>query len=232
MKKIKRIIILFIVILLSGCSVEYNLTINNDLSVNEKVIAKEYTQRMNANTGLNTDQSVSYLYEMFDREGIKSKISSNTDNQSTTATVTASHNSLEDYAENFTSDVIEKVNYSVNENSITLKFNQSEILSSTSSKSLIYDNIKINVIVPFKVTDHNAKSVNRDKYTWEINKDQDLQEMKITFDKNDLKYGKRVSIGDKTYDIKYSYVILTVFLLIIAIIVGIVFVNNKKHNKI
>lgn len=232
MKKIKRLLVLLLVILLSGCSVEYNLTINEDLSVNEKVIAKEVTNRMNTNTGLQTKNSINYLYKMFDREGFKTNITSSTDSSYTTSTVTGSHESIEKYAENFTSDVVKNVDYTTNGDIVTLSFKQSEILSSTSSKSLIYDDIKINIIVPFKVVDNNAKSVSRNKYTWEIDKDQDLQTIKISFDTSDLRYGKKFSIGDKTFSIKYGYMILGGFLFIIAVIVGFVFINNKKHNKI
>ena len=232
MKKIKRLLVLLLVILLSGCSVEYNLTINEDLSVNEKVIAKEVTNRMNTNTGLQTKNSINYLYKMFDREGFKTNITSSTDSSYTTSTVTGSHESIEKYAENFTSDVVKSVDYTTNGDIVTLSFKQSEILSSTSSKSLIYDDIIINIIVPFKVVDNNAKSVSRNKYTWEIDKDQDLQTMKISFDTSDLRYGKKFSIGDKTFSIKYGYMILGGFLFIIAVIVGFVFINNKKHNKI
>lgn len=232
MKKIKRLLLLLIVVLLSGCSVEYDLTINEDLTVNEKVIAKEYTNRMKTNTGLDTKNSVNYLYEMFDRNGLKTNITSKTDDSYTTATVTGSHSSIEDYAENFSSDIVKNIDYSSKDNIVTLNFNQSEILSSTSSKSLVYDDITINVTIPFKVVDNNAKYVTRDKYTWKISKDQDLQNMKISFDTSDLKYGKKLVIGNKTYSIKYGYMILGAFLLIVAIIVGIVFINNKKHNKV
>ena len=39
MKKIKVFMFLFSILLLSGCSVEYDLTLNDDLTVNEKVVA-------------------------------------------------------------------------------------------------------------------------------------------------------------------------------------------------
>ena len=39
MKKIKVFMFLFSILLLSGCSVEYDLALNDDLTVNEKVVA-------------------------------------------------------------------------------------------------------------------------------------------------------------------------------------------------
>ena len=232
MKRIKKLLILIVVILLSGCSVEYNLTINEDLSVNESVTATEKTHRMNSNTGLNTKSSVNYLYKMFDRDNLKTRIVSETKDYNTSATVKGSHDSIDNYVNNFTSDVFKEVNYTKKDNVVTLTFPQTEVLSSTSSRSLVYDDITVNIIVPFKVIDNNAKYVNRDKYTWKIEKEQDLQNIKISFDTSNLKYKKRISIGNKTLNIRYSYFILFSFVLIIAIIVAIVFINNKKNNKI
>ena len=45
MKKLKIFIFLCLVLLLSGCSVEYDLTLNDDFTVSEKVVATEKTKR-------------------------------------------------------------------------------------------------------------------------------------------------------------------------------------------
>ena len=50
MKKIKIFIFLCLILLLSGCSVEYDLTLNDDFTVSEKVVATEKTKRMEALT--------------------------------------------------------------------------------------------------------------------------------------------------------------------------------------
>ena len=46
MKKIKSIILIFVIVFLTGCTVEYDLSINEDNSISEKVIATENTQKM------------------------------------------------------------------------------------------------------------------------------------------------------------------------------------------
>ena len=58
MKRIKLVIICFLILLTSGCTVDYNLKINEDLSVNETVQAKESTKRMNSKTNLKDRKSV------------------------------------------------------------------------------------------------------------------------------------------------------------------------------
>ena len=65
MKKLKKFIFLCLVLLLSGCSVEYDLTLNDDFTVSEKVVATEKTKRMEALTKQKGKQAVNYLYNMF-----------------------------------------------------------------------------------------------------------------------------------------------------------------------
>ena len=65
MKKIKYLLILFVVIFLTGCSVDYNLTINDDFSIKEEVVASEYTKTMEKKTNLRGENAINYLYEMF-----------------------------------------------------------------------------------------------------------------------------------------------------------------------
>lgn len=232
MKKIKIFLILLTVVLLSGCSVEYNLTINEDSSVNEKVVAKEITNRMKINTGLDKKESVYYLYDMFNREDLDTNLTYKTEKNYTIATVTGFHDSVEAYAQNFKSDVIKEINYTEKNNIVTLQFNQDEILSSTASRAPIYDEITINIEVPFKVVDSNAYESNRDVYTWKIKKDQKVQKMYISYDKTNLKKSRILSIGNNQYNIKYAYVAIVIILLILTIIVAIVYVNNRKNNKI
>ena len=112
MKRIKKVlIILLLVFIVTGCSVEYDLTINKDSSVNEKVIATENTKRMMVNTDLDEKTAVNYLYEMFNRQGLDSKLSYVTKEGSTVATVSASHKSLSEYSRNFSSDIFSNVDY-------------------------------------------------------------------------------------------------------------------------
>ena len=232
MKRIKKILLLFLIIMLSGCSVEYDLNINEDSSVNEKVVAKELTNRMKSNTGVGEKQSVNYLYDMFNRKSLKTKIYSKKDGDTTVATVTGNHKSLKAYSKNFTSDVFEDVIVNEEGNKVTLIFNQTKVLSSTSSRGLIYDDITVNIIVPFKVLESNADNYHRDVYTWNIKKDEDLRQLKITYDKTNLKYSKLFNIGDFKLNVEYSYIALIIMVGIVITIIIIVYVNNKKNNKI
>ncbi len=232
MKRIKKIVLILIIILLSGCSVEYNLTINEDSSVNEKVVAKENTNRMKINTGLSEDQSVNYLYKMFDRTGLNTQISTINKDGMTISTVTGSYSSLDKYSKNFTSDLFKEADVKKEGNIITLTFDQSMKLSSDSSRGLVYDDVVVNITVPFKVIEHNADTYKRNTYIWKIGKDQKLKQIKIKYDKSDLISAKEVKLGNFKFNIRYSYMVIGAFLLVVGIIVLIVYINNKKNNKI
>ena len=231
MKRIKLLLVLFVVLFLSGCTVNYNLTINDDLSVNEKVEAQEITNRMKSNTGLDRKKSIYYLYDMFDRKDIKTKLTYKSDTGYTTGVVTGSHNSLEDYSESFKSDIVPEVKYTVKDNIVTLEFDQEEVLSSNTSTSPVYEEVVVNIIVPFKVTESNASESYRNRYTWKIRKDEKVKKIKISFDKSDLKYKKLFSIGDKTFSVRYQYIAIGIILFVILSIVLVVYINNKKNNR-
>ena len=232
MKNKIKILTICLLFLLCGCSVEYDLSINKDLTVSESVTAKEITNRMNSRTGLDTDSSVNYLYNMFKREGLDTTISKVESDNETIATVNGYHNSLEDYASNFSSDVFKKADISTNGDIVSLSFDQTKALLSNSPRTLVYDEIVVKIEVPFKVIEHNADSVNKNTYTWNIKKDKTLKNIKISFDKKQVKEELKVKLFNNTFSIKFEFIAVGAILLIILIIVCIVFINNKKNNRV
>ena len=110
MKKLKIFIFLCLVLLLSGCSVEYDLTLNDDFTVSEKVVATEKTKRMEALTKQKGKQAVNYLYNMFKRNGEDITLTSRDDDYNTYATAITSYEDINDYASKFSSDVFNNVN--------------------------------------------------------------------------------------------------------------------------
>ena len=154
MKKIKIFIFLCLILLLSGCSVEYDLTLNDDLTVSEKV---------------------NYLYDMFKRNGEDITLTSREDEYNTYATAITSHDDINDYASKFSSDVFDNINVTKDGNIITFSAEQKELLSSDTNYSLLYDDITVNITIPFEVTSNNADKVNGNTYTWNIKKDSDYK---------------------------------------------------------
>lgn len=233
MKRIKKIIIILIfVFLLTGCSVEYNLDINPDGTVNEKVVAKEITNRMKSKTGINEKQSVKYLYQMFKRKGLNSFLSQKKEDEYTVATVTGSHKSVKAYCKNFTSDIVPEATYTEKDGIVTLTLKQEDVLSSSSSTGYVYDNITVNITVPYKVVDNNADAVKRSVYTWHIDKDKKVKTIKISYNKNELINMKTFSFGKFKFSVRYEFLTIGSIIFIVAVIALFVYINNKKNNRI
>ena len=232
MKNIKRLVLGIVVIFLSGCSVDYKLTINNDLSVNETIVATEYTKQMDKKTNLKGEEAVNYLYDMFRRNDSNETMFYNEDGVYTIATVNESYSSLSDFKDKFFSDLFDPLTITEKDNEITLSAPQIKKLGNVGSRNLLYDEVKITIEVPYKVTNSNADSVYGNKYVWNIKENEDLKKIELTFDSSRSNESFIVKVRSKNVNIKYSYILAGVFVITISAIILIVSINNKKNNKV
>lgn len=232
MKKIKIFIFLCSILLLSGCSVEYNLTLNDDLTVSEKVVATERTKRMEALTKQKGEQAVNYLYNMFKRDDENITLTSREDDYNTYATAITSYEDINDYASKFSSDVFNNVNVTKDGNIITFSTTQKELLSSDTNYSLLYDDITVNVTIPFEVTSNNADKVTGNTYTWNIKKNTDYKTIEFAYKEGNKEDQVNINVNDETYNIQYGVIITVGLVIIIGSIVLFVYIKNKKNNVI
>ena len=232
MKKLKIFIFLCLVLLLSGCSVEYDLTLNDDFTVSEKVVAIEKTKRMEALTKQKGKQAVNYLYNMFKRNGEDITLTSRDDDYNTYATAIISHDDINDYASKFSSDVFDNINVTKDGNIITLSTTQKELLSSDTNYSLLYDDITVNITIPFEVTSNNADKVNGNTYTWNIKKDSDYKTIEFSYKEGNKKDEVNINVNNETYNIHYGVIIVIGLVIIIGSIVLFVYIKNKKNNVV
>ena len=231
MKNKKIILLILVMLLFSGCSVNYNLYINGDLTVNEKVTAQGSSYSLKTMTGQEPKAAANSLYDLYKIDGVKYSFSIYEDNGDIKSIATTSYKSLEDYEDKFTSDIAKEVNITRDGDLITLEIKQDVPLDNYASRSLIYDSISVNIDVPFKVTKHNADSVNGNTYTWNITKDGKLKNIKITFNEKETKVSKKINFGFFEINVKYSAVFAIAFAAIILLIVIIVYIKNKKNNR-
>ncbi|MBR4830934.1 MAG: hypothetical protein IKZ96_04185 [Bacilli bacterium] len=234
MKYIKRVlIILFFVIMISGCKVNYELQINKDLSVNEKVTATENTNRMKSRTNLDISQSVSYLYKIYKTSYMGDDNYSIISADSTTsATVNNSYSSIEEYSKNFKTDIFEEKIVCKDKNHIRIEFDQFGLINTKASNRYVYDEIEVVIEVPFEVSDHNADKVVNNKYTWYVKADTDeYKNIMIEFDGNRPKNSAAIKFGDKAFSIGYEYLFIVAAVLAIIIVIVVVYIKNKKNNR-
>ncbi|MBO5182820.1 MAG: hypothetical protein J6B64_00240 [Bacilli bacterium] len=230
MNKLKIIILFCIITLLSGCSVQYNLKINEDNTINESVVATEKTRRMESYTRLKDRQAVMYLYNMFKRKNENININYINEDTNTIATAFTSHNDINDYANKFKSDVFESINIEKNGGVITFTANQSKLLGENSGYTLVYDDITINIEIPYEVTYNNADSNSESVYTWNIGKNNNLKTIKFSYKEGSIKEKINVKINDKVYNINYGLIAIGSLITIILLIVIFVYIKNKKNN--
>lgn len=230
MKIIKKILFICMIFIITGCSVEYNLKINEDNTVSEKVVATEKTNRMESITRQKGKQAVSYLYEMFKRDG--STINSRTDGNNTIATVIKTHNNIDEYALDFTSDIFKEMVVTKKDGIVTLTANQKEILSNESSNSLIYDEIIIKIIVPYTVIENNADSVNVNTYIWNIKKNQEVKDIKLSYKEGNIKNKININFNKKIYNVNYGFIVGIIFIIAVLMIFLVVYIRNKRNNVV
>ena len=231
MKKNKIILLILVTLLFSGCSVKYDLFINEDLSVNEKVSASENSYTLETETGVDPKTAANSLYDYYRIEGVKYSVSTVEKGSIITSKTSTSFNSLEDYEDYFKSDIAKEVNITRTGSNITLEFKQDVPLNDYSSKSLIYDSIEVNINVPFKVIENNADKISGNTYTWNIKKDGSLKDIKITFDKDRTETSRKFDLGFLEINVQYSVLLACGIVLIILVIVLFVYIKNKKNNK-
>ncbi len=230
MNKLKKILITFIILITSGCSVEYNLNINEDNSVSETVVASEVTTKMESLTRLKGDTAVNYLFKMFNRNDDLISVTSTSDTYNTYATAKRVYNDIDEYKDSFKSDLFSNINVSKSDNTVMIYAKQKTKLTNDSSYSLIYDDVHIKIKISYKVIENNADEVIGDTYIWNLSKNDDLKTVKISYLDNNKNNNMNIKINNKIYSISYYITIIGLLALIIIFIIIIVYRKNKKNN--
>ncbi len=231
MKK-KIFLLILVTILLSGCSVKYNLYINEDLSVNETVVAYEEINLFKVKTGQNAKVAANSLFQANKIKDKEYTFTTIEDDNIVESTASISFDSLEEYRNYFKTDLIKEVNITEKDNIVTLEYEQDVKLTDESSKSLPYESIEIRIYVPYMVTETNAERVEGKTYIWTIKKEQDLKDIKISFNKSETDTSKKFNFGLFEVNIKYSVIMISGIITVGLLIVLIVYINNKKNNRI
>ena len=228
MEKIKKILLVCCIFILTGCSVEYNLTIYDDGSVIEKVAAQEETKKMESLTRLKGKQAVNYLYSIY-KDSKSSSIITNTNSSMTKSVVTESYDNINDYIEKYSSDLFGDIIHNKDESIESISTKQKYSLKKGASYSPIYDDVVINITIPYKVIKNNADVVRNNTYTWKIGKD-DLKSIELSYDTQKLANKANITINGNTYSFNYGIIIVCIFILVVISIIIFVYFKNKKSN--
>lgn len=217
-KKIKYIVISVLLLLVTGCSGNYNVKINEDMSVNEELYL----------TIENKEGLYKKTLKIFNDNNVKEKdyeVVLSDDNLK--ITYNASYNSIEEYILNskIYHQLIDNIELNKSNNYVDLYVNEKLKLSNLNMKQngtnlTDLDVLQVNIENPFEVNFSNAELVTDNVYTWTI-KNGDIE--------------KKIQMQFKpSLDIfPYRQVIVLSVVIICFVIIGVsIYIRYKKSQKI
>lgn len=178
-KKLKIFIIGILLILVTGCSGNYNLKINDDMSIDEELYL----------TIDNTNNTYTKTLKIFKENNIPEKdyevvLSDN----NVRITYNKKYDSMEEYIldSKIYHELIDEIQFNKSNDYIDLYVNQKLKLSNDNIKSngtnlVDLDVLQINIENPFSVNYTNAEIVNDNVYTWTIKKGDIEKKIKMQF---------------------------------------------------
>ncbi len=217
---------------MTGCSAEYNLNINKELFVEESVTIKESIFNIRKQE-LNVDFFIDYNIEKYSSNKDYSMYVYEKQVDSNKAEVTGIATYL-DFLNYKKESILIKEMFSafniLNEGSIYTfgyKVKNKEdinIFKEDELYSSLFNDLTINIKLPFRVISSNADSINIDAgiYTWKYSKDDIVKDINIEFDVNKTKIGKT----------KQGLYFLSGFVIIILALVGYAYYKYKSNNRI
>ena len=183
MRKIKYILFIFVILLLTGCSGNYNLKFNKDLSVDEElIIAIE-----------NNEDTYERTHQLFEKANIDSdKYEIMIEGEEVKIIYKEKYSSFEKYYldSKLYKTLFKDIEYNKDNTGMSINAESSFKLDDKDSKNIVnaydIDNFKINISTPYSVRKSNADSVKDNTYTWNLNSKDTYKNISISYDyKND-----------------------------------------------
>lgn len=220
MKK-KTILLTIMTILLTGCTVNYDLKFNES-TIEENITIIPETQEEKENTKYFENRD---FYSIIDQKNeLMYEKQKNKDD------------SYEfKYTYNF--ENFKNSRFTTCYDAYTLNNDNGIITLSTSKefRCLTYDynnvdNIKINITTEYKVVDNNADEVNGNVYTWNINRDNSTNKpIKFSYNK---KKKRKLTLKEFIEKNMVNIIIIASTLLLFILITLSIYIKNKRVNKI
>lgn len=218
MKKIRFIFLTILIILLTGCTGNYNIKINEDLSVNEKL-------NLEINNTSNTYETVNKIFRENNINNDKYHVAIVDDKVQ--IDYKEKFESIEDYLLNSKvyHQLIDEIKYQKNKNYIDIYINQNLKMKNDNDDILFgnmndLEHLQINITNPYKIVTTNAESSNNNKYTWTIDKNTINKKIIMQFNPNKTKsYIRPIVVG-------------IVLIISISILAYIITKNYKEKTKI
>lgn len=212
MRKIKILLLLLVILLFTGCTGKYDVSINDDLSVDENLYLElpnvDYEKTLSIFKKNNIDKENYSVFVSSDSVIIKYK---------------DSFKSIDDYilSSKVYHQLVDEIQYTKNDNYIDLYIDEKLKLKSKEEIDLIgnsndIDSLDINLELPFKVLNNNSDSFNKNTYTWNIKNGDVDKKIFIQFNPN------------RSSNLSLQLVVFVV-VIICSIILGVYIAKNYKE---
>lgn len=229
MKKYKVVFISILFLLLTGCSVEYNLNIKDDLSIEESADIEETYSFFEENyTYYNSSEVLDLLWQQYSPEYADSAYTYTHNLNETGINVKATYSNIDEYIDKAKvyKQVFENVSCEKNGNVVTLRTTgQFYKYNTQDPERFPIDSITLNIFIPYDVRNTNADNIDGNKYTWYILKDTKDKKIEITFDISKKK--EQINNNEKNY----LPVIVIIAIIICILICYIIYRVNKNDDS-
>ena len=224
MKKIRIIIIAVLLLTLCGCTTEYNLTINNDYSVEEKIFVYEnndYYKMFNNSkyeivmSKLQTDKNaLNYEYDVYQN------------GNSYGASLDLKYKNILEYKNNNKNFEIlfENLNITKLNNTVKIHAYNFKKYGPFYQRDYYVEDAIICIKLPIKATNSNADEIDEKKhvYKWYINDTLDDIDIYLEYEENIL--GKVISSN-------YTWLVVGTIIFVFLLIVVFNFIKTSKKNN-
>lgn len=217
----KNVLLFIILFLLTGCSVNYDLTIGKNLQVTEDVVVqsdsslfKYYYDDNKAdviNTMLDNEPNYKNNYDIEIKE----------DSEYPSLVTKKSYSSLDDFINNsiLIREYFNKVDYELKDGILTFRATEFLGKDNDNQEKHNIDFCKINIKTDYDVIESNTSSINfGNTHTWSINKNV-----------NDLNIYMKIDTNKKYYQVEYFWI--KVVGLFVVIMIGFSIIKSEKKRK-
>ncbi len=225
----KRILLLIVLFMVTGCSTQYNLEINEE-NFNEEII----TILSKSNTTKEMAQAYTQQAIPITQESNQTAVYNTNINEDTTNYYLkySYQHTFETFPNSYFASTCYQ-NITLNENDEQIELSTSdEFLCIAMDDGLYNDSVQVNITTDLKVIENNADQINGNTYTWEINKENYTNKpINITLKKN-FSVEQAVDNLKPNEASKDMFIIGAIVSILIILVIIIIKLKLKNNNKI
>jgi len=236
MKKYRLFILLILLVFISGCNANYNVTIKSNGKVEEQLIMSFDSSEVEShNPAALIDETINTYKK--NNMYVNYKIKKDVTNGKSTITATRKYKSIDDYINNseLLPTIFEKTmyvdDYDIKGLQTTGEFYYDAIFDTSVAEEPLFDNIDIKIHSQLDLLENNASRVDKDNNDlyWNINNQNKTFSMNFKFN-NSKRYD--IIIKDYLKENWISLVVVAAIVIVVIIVINFIKKQDKLNNKI